>query len=136
MRVAVIYFQKDRSSFEKLAKGLAKGLEEQNNQVTIINGNLEVVSLTTYKYIAIGIESESALSLKMPDKLTNFISNSGMVSGKRTYAFTNKALRSEKRLSVLMKHIEKEGMILKRSDIISSENGAKEIGKKLKVESH
>lgn len=136
MRVAVVFIgEKKRDKMLLVAKGLAKGLESQGHQVDIIDGNRDVnTKLTVYKYIAIGTEAVSAFGGKIPDKVSTYIANGGIISGKRAFAFVVKSfLGATRALIRLMKTMEAEGMFLKFSQIIQSEVEAEEIGKRLHI---
>ncbi len=136
MRVAIVFIgEKKRDQLLSLSKGLAKGLESQGHQVDIIDGNRDVnTKLSIYKYIAIGTEAVSAFGGKIPDKVSTYIANGGMISGKRAFAFVIKSfLGATRALIRLMKIMEAEGMFLKFSQIIQSELEAEEIGKRLHI---
>ncbi|MBN2553520.1 MAG: hypothetical protein JXB06_12160 [Spirochaetales bacterium] len=118
-----------------LTRSLAKGMESQGHQVDIIDGNHDVnAKLTMYQYIAVGVEPLSKFSGKIPDKVSQFLNSSGMVAGKRCYAFVTKnVFGAGKALTRLMRGMEKEGMFLKYSSIINSAAEAEEIGKRLHI---
>jgi hypothetical protein len=87
-----------------------------------------------YQYIAVGSETLSNFSSKIPDKVGYFLSSSGMVAGKRSFAFVTKnVFGATKALTRLMKGMEKEGMFLKYSSILNSPQEAEEIGKRLHI---
>lgn len=136
MRAAVIYFAgSKRQLLTELSRSLAKGLEEQGHQVDIIDGERDVnTKLTIYNYIAIGTGATSFFGGKISDQITRFLANSGMVSGKRSFAFIVKGgLRSGKTLQKLMRVMEHEGMYLKYSEILAQPEEALVIGRKLHV---
>ena len=71
---------------------------------------------------------------KLPLKTAVFLSNAGLIRGKRSYAFLlRSSLRPQKSLTKLMHVMEQEGMYLKKSDIISSTAEANIIGKNLHI---
>lgn len=136
MRVAIVFFApKNRDKMIHISKALAKGIESKGHQVEVIDGDHDVnTKLTIFQYIIIGTTATTAFGGKIPDKVSTFLANSGMVSGKRSTAFLLKGgLRAGKTLRVLMKVMEKEGMYLKFSEILSSEPEAEEIGKRLHI---
>lgn len=136
MRVGIIYFSiNNNKRFIDIVNSLSEGIELQGHQVDIINGNLNLNSkLTVYNYIALGIEGINLLGGKIPPKTATFLSNAGLIRGKRSYAFTLKStLRPQKTLSKLMTSMEQEGMYLKKSDIISTKQEAVSIGKRLHI---
>lgn len=118
-----------------LAKALGKGIEKQGNQVDVFDGVKDTnVKLTMYQYIAVGAEPIGALGGKIPESVSTFLAASGLVTGKKSYAFVSKSVfGGEKSLARLMKSMEKEGMLLKNSDILRSPTEAEEIGKRLHV---
>ena len=93
MRTAVIFFAgKSRNKILNISRALARGIEKQGHQVDIIDGDRDVnTKLTIYQYIAIGTEAVSSFGGKIPEKITNFLSSAGMVSGKRSFAFVLKS---------------------------------------------
>ena len=87
-----------------------------------------------YQYIAVGSQTLSNFSGKLPDKVGHYLGSSGMVAGKRSFAFVTKNMfGATKALSRLMKNMEKEGMFLKYSSILNSPQEAEEIGKRLHI---
>lgn len=136
MRVAVIFFSgNNRERVLNLSRALARGVESQGHQVDIVDGNHDInTKLTIYRYIAVGTEQISTLGRKIPRQVSQFLSSSGMVSGKRCFAFVPKNLfGAGKALSRLMKGMEKEGMYLKNSAIFTSPQEAEEVGKRLHI---
>ena len=136
MRTTVVFFTVNRRErILNLAKSLARGIEAQGHQVDIIDGDHDInAKLTMYQYIAIGTEPVSSLGGKIPNKIRQFLNTSGMVAGKRSYAFVTKnILGSSKALSRLMRGMEQEGMYLKNSGILSSPEEAEQIGRKLHI---
>jgi menaquinone-dependent protoporphyrinogen IX oxidase len=135
MRVAVVYFEKEKGKLADMAESLAHGIGEQGHDVKIINGAIDGnVKLTMYEYIAVGTAPLSPFSKKLNESLEKYIKNAGMLSGKRCYAFIQKkGFRSFRVLQELMNLIEREGVILKTSDVINSKEEASYIGKKLHI---
>ncbi|MDC7221259.1 MAG: hypothetical protein PQJ59_15085 [Spirochaetales bacterium] len=135
MRVAVVFFEKNKGKLTEVSEALAHGIAEQGHDVKVINGAMESnVKLTMFEYIAIGTTPSSLFSKKLDESLGNFIKNAGTVSGKRSYAFVQKkGFRSFPVLQGLMGLLEGEGVILKTSDIINSKEEASYIGKKLHI---
>lgn len=136
MRVAVVYFSnKKRKKLSVLADALAAGIRSQGHQVDVIDGDLDVDSkLTVYNYIALGVEPLNFFGGKIPVKTAFFLSGSGLIRGKKSYAFLlSSSLRPQKSLNKLMYAMEHEGMYLKKSDVISSTEEASLIGKNLHI---
>jgi hypothetical protein len=118
-----------------IAKGLGRGIQQQGNQVDVYDGAKDTnVKLTIYQYIALGAEPEGAIGGKVPEAVKTFLASSGMVSGRRSFAFvSSRAFGAAKALGVLMKRMEGEGMIIKNSGILRSQMEAEAVGLKLHV---
>lgn len=136
MRIAIVYFSdKKRRKLAGLSVALAEGLRSQGHEVDVIDGDLDINSkLTVYNYIAVGVESLNLFGGKIPGRASLYLSNSGLIRGKKSYAFLlSGSLRPQKSLNKLMHIMEQEGMYLKKSDIISSTEVATIIGKNLHI---
>jgi len=136
MRAAVVFFATNsRDRILNITRSLVRGIESQGHQVDIIDGVHDVnAKLTMYQYIAVGSETLSNFSSKIPDRVANFLSSSGMVAGKRSFGFVTKnVFGAPKALARLMKSMEKEGMFIKYSSILNSPQEAEEIGKRLHI---
>ena len=136
MRVGIVYFAGNNSiKLISIVNSLSKGIQMQGHQVDIIDGNLDLnCKLTIYNYIAIGVAGTNLFGGKIPSKTSVFLSNSGLIRGKRSFAFTLKSsLRPQKTLSKLMYTMEHEGLYLKNSNIISKTGEAVSIGKRLHI---
>ena len=136
MRAAVVFFATNsRDRILNITRSLARGIESQGHQVDIIDGVHDVnAKLTMYQYIAVGTEPAGNFGGKIPEKVGQFLNSSGMVAGKRSFAFVTKNLSgASKALSRLMKSMEKEGMFIKFSAVLSSAQEAEEIGKRLHI---
>ncbi|OQX29170.1 MAG: hypothetical protein B0D92_05175 [Spirochaeta sp. LUC14_002_19_P3] len=134
MRAAVVHCF-EGSAHADIAKALAKGIERQGHDVTVVNaGTQSGKSLTAFHYIAVGTAAPSLFSRAVPLKLTAFLKSAGMISGKRCYAFTaGGGFRKAALLRSLMKVMEGEGMYLKKSDIIKNSAEAEAIGCRLHI---
>jgi menaquinone-dependent protoporphyrinogen IX oxidase len=135
MRVAVVYFQSGYGEVKKTAEALARGISAGNHMVDLINGETDTdKKLTGYQYLVIGGAPISFFSGKISERISPYLKNSGMLSGKRSYAFIRKkGLASSKALKNLMIEMEKEGMMLKISDVLYSSIEAEAAGKKLHI---
>ena len=136
MRTAVVFFSiKNRNKLRKIAQNLAQGIEEQGYYVDVIDANHDVnTKLTIYNYIALGTESLTPFGGKISESIGNYLANSGIVRGKRSFAFIlGGGLRTAKTLSVLMNTMEHEGMYLKYSEVIGKAEEAREIGRQLHI---
>ena len=136
MKIAVLFFaDTNRDKLIKISKALAAGIESQGHTVDLIDGNHDVnTKLTIYSYIVVGSECLSGFGGKIPPKISHFLSSSGIVTGKKSFAFImKKAMGTPKALKKLMNAMEKEGMFLKFSEILSSPEEAEAIGKRLHI---
>lgn len=135
MRVAVVYFQSGVSNVQKTAEALARGISAENHMVDIINGETETdKKLTGYDYIAVGTAPQTLFRGRISNRIDSYLKNAGMLSGKRSYAFIRKkGFGSARALRSLMAHMEKEGMMLKISDVLYSAEEALVAGKKLHI---
>ncbi len=137
MRVAVVYYAhtNDRKLLE-LSQGLARGISANGHDVDIINAKVQGgdKKLSFYEYLAVGTEAVTAFGGTIPEGITQYLKQSGTLSGKRCFAFVlKKSLRPMKSLAKLMKVMEAEGMYLKFSEILMKPTDAEEIGKRLHV---
>ena len=136
MRIAVVFVPgRNRDKLLNIAKGLARGIEQQGHQVDIVDGSRDVnTKLTIYEYICIGTEPISSFGGKIPSRIGEFVGGAGILVGKRSFAFVIKSgFSSMRALTRLMKTMEGEGMFLKFSEILLSPEEAVEIGKRLKI---
>ncbi len=136
MRIVVVFIPgQNREKLLNIAKGLARGIEQQGHQVDIVDGSRDVnTKLTIYEYICIGTEPSSLFGGRIPSRIGEFLGAAGIVTGKRSFAFViKKGVSSLKSLSRLMKTMETEGMMLKFSEILTSVEEAVEIGKRLRI---
>lgn len=136
MKVAVVFFPSPRAAkTAAVAQSIARGIEANGHQVDLIDGTKDVNSkLTIYGYIVVGTAAVSFLGGSIPDMVARYLSNSGIVAGKKSFAFVMKSgLRTTRTLAKLMKVMEQEGMFIKYSEIITSPEEAEYIGKKLHI---
>ena len=119
-----------------LARALARGIESQGHSADVFDGDRDSnVKLTGYQYIAIGAEPLSSLSGRVPERVARFLSGAGMLSGKRSFAFVARnTLGAGRALGRLMKSMEKEGMLIKNSEVFATAQAAEETGRKLHVQ--
>lgn len=134
MRAAIVFFaSKHRDRYRSLAHKIAEGFVSQGNQADVIDGEQETDKrLTIYQYLVIGCEPSSLFGKKIPASVSRFLSQAGTVGGKRSCAFTAKhPLASSRALSQLMKVMEKEGLFLTYSEILTNPEQAESLGKRI-----
>ena len=137
MRVGIVFFSgNERDKMLSVSKGLVRGIESQGHQVDTIDGEHDVnAKLTIYNYIVLGAVGVGTVGGKIPEKIAHYLSASGMISGKKSFAFVlRKGMRLTKTLRYLMAAMEHEGMFVKFSAILSSQEEAEVIGKRLHIE--
>jgi menaquinone-dependent protoporphyrinogen IX oxidase len=137
MRVAIVFFSgRKRDLLMALSKAVARGVERQGHQVDTFDGIKDSnIRLTTYQYVVVGAEPVGSFGGKVPEGLAPFLANSGAVSGKKCYAFVSNArFGAAKSLTLLMKTMEAEGMLIKTSDILRNATEAEEIGTRLHIQ--
>ena len=137
MRVAVVFFEgKNRAKTMEIVKGLVLGMESGGHHVDIIDGDHDISTrLTSYQYIAVGTSAISATGGKISARVSKFLSESGVIAGKRSFAFVIKGgMRMGKTLNAVMSTMEHEGMYLKYSEVLSSAVEAEAVGKRLRIE--
>lgn len=138
MRCAVVIFPTaHRDQFMDYGRALAVGMENQGHNVDLIDGTKDVnVRLSPYEYIAFGVETTNFFRAKIPEGPIAFLKNSGAVNGKRSFAFTvRRGFNPHKVLRKIMKVMEHEGMYLKYSEVIASQEDARMVGEELHIES-
>ena len=104
MRVVAVFFAgKNRNRLLNVTKALSRGLESQGHQVDIIDGDRDInAKLTIYGYIAVGTTAVNTWGGKIPEKVSAYLANAGIVAGKRCFAYTiNSSMRTGKTLSRL-----------------------------------
>lgn len=137
MKVCVLYAgaTKDTGKLKAIANALSEGIASQGHLVDVFDMALETGKIVSfYDYLVVGTETTSAMGGKIPATVSSFLKSAGSISGKRCLAFVTKGgLRSMKTLQTLMRAMEKEGMYLKKSELITKPDYAKAVGKHLNI---
>ncbi len=133
MIIAIVYYAEKNENFINLVKGIEKGIIDQGHQVTIINMKDFGGSLTMYKYIIFGCNCTTFFGGKISEKFIYKIKNAGMLSSKYCSAFVDKRFGDSKTLTNLMKSLEREGMIVCASQILTSKDHAYSFAKNLHI---
>ncbi len=136
MRVAVLFFGGGkREATADIARGLVDGFEKAGHQVDLVDGDRDVnTKLTAYGYIAVGTASMSLFGGKIDARITEYLSNAGMIGGKKSFAFvTNGPFGAQKALSRLMATLEHEGLFIRFSETLRSREEAAMIAGRLKL---
>lgn len=136
MRVAVLFFGGNRRErTAEIARGLATGLEQAGHHVDVIDGDRDVnAKLTMYQFLAVGVSSISTFSGRIPGSVREYLGKAGMVGGKKSFAFVvNSVFGSQKALRRLMGAMESEGMFVRSSDTLRSQEEAEALASRLKL---
>lgn len=137
MRVCVMYAptSKGNEKMKEIAKALSEGIAAQGHMVDVLDMSLEAGKIVSYyDYLIIGTECIGLFGGKIPPSVGSFLKGAGTIGGKRCMAFITKGgLRSMKTLQALMKTMEKEGMFLKKSELINKPDFARAVGKHLQI---
>jgi flavodoxin len=137
MKVCVLYAPatKGNEKMKLIAKALAEGIGAQGHMVDVFDMSLESGKIVSYyDYLIIGTENTTFFGGKIPNTVATFLKSAGTISGKRCMAFITKGgIRSMKTLQTLMKAMEKEGMFLKKSEIIAKVDMARAVGKHVQI---
>jgi len=135
MKIAFIYFAKNKNKFIKFVDAFCEGLKTQNHDIDLIDGTDTGKKLTGYKYIIIGAEALPSLKGSIPDSAGRFIPAAGMLEGKNAVAFvTSTFIGTTKALLRLMRIMEKEGLLIIANEILDKQGKAFEIGKTICIE--
>jgi hypothetical protein len=136
MKAVVLYF--NQSSFPNLSlisEALCHGIKAQGIVCDCFNGEeMEMTSLRSYQYAAIGSVAESFFSKRMDEGIKEKMVQWGNFSGIKGFAFTvKKGLFRQKALIHLMENLEDHGMIVKNFEIFSGSEHAEITGKSLSI---
>lgn len=136
MRTAVLFFPSgSRDKVREVSRALAEGIESQGHDVDVIDGTQDVnTKLTIYTHVCVVAEQNTLFTGKIPEAIENFLKASGIVTGKKSFAFViKKPLGNSKALRRLMHSMEHEGMFLRYSEILASPEDSRLIGQRLKI---
>jgi len=133
MRVGIAYYADKNSSLIDIAKSLEKALVEEGHQTETVDLLKTDASLTRFNYIIFCINTTSLFGGKIPDGFKSRIRTMGMIEGKHCACIVDKKFGDFKTLSNMMKLLEKEGLLLCSSEIISSPDFAYFYGKKITI---
>lgn len=133
MRIAVISAPARRQPPPEYVKALAKGMEKMGHRVDVIDAwTDDGIRLGGYEYIALAAEAVSFFSAKIPDVVPRILAAGSGLGGRKSAAFVRKAgMRPNKTLALLMKAMEKEGMLVNWSDILLNAPHAEALGKRI-----
>lgn len=136
MRTAVVFFpSSSRDKVREVARALADGIGAQGHDVDVVDGSQDVnTKLSIYTHVAVVAEQRTLFRAQLPQGISEFLANSGIVGGKKSFAFViKKPLGNTKALKKLMHAMEHEGMFLRYSDVLATPEDSRIIGTKLKI---
>ena len=134
MRIAVISATGTKKDIPDYTKAFAGGMEKMGHRVDLINAwTDDGFRLPGYEYIAICAEPISFWSGKIPLAVSKVLAAGSGLAGKKSAAFIKKKgpFFINKALALLMKAMEKEGMMVNWSDIIINAPQAEVLGKRI-----
>ena len=135
MRVIILHFLDTQSkNNSSLVKALSDGAARGGHVVDVVDGNrpTDALRLTPYEYVVVLSPSFGLFKGKIPGRVTEVLSSCGNLTGKKGAAFVTKSLFSAPSANqVLMKAMEKEGMVINDFNIIENSEQASEAGSRL-----
>ncbi|MDR0486835.1 MAG: hypothetical protein LBG91_01175 [Treponema sp.] len=133
MRIAIIGAPASRKGPPDYVRALAKGMESMGHRVDVIDAWTEDgFRLPGYEYIAVAAEPVSFFSGKIPEAVAKMLAAGSSLGGKKSAAFIKKTgLFSNRALAVLMRAMEKEGMVVNWSDLLLNPPHAEALGKRI-----
>ena len=132
MRVALISFcDYQNKKAQGILQKLSAAASSKGHQIDSINGlqDLTNTRLTMYDYIAVVIKPSGIFGSKIPPRVTDFLSASGTISGKKGCALVIKSgFSSAKTCKRLMKVLETHGLKLDYFEVLRDEAHASYAG--------
>lgn len=135
MRIILVHFlSKNNDKSMQILKNIEKSASAQGHSVEVCNAltDAENLRLTGYEYITVIAPVISTFGGKVNKKISEVLSTSGTVSGKKGCALVVKSgFSSNKTCKNLMKIMEAEGIVIDYFDVLLSADHATYAGKKL-----
>ncbi|HKL86122.1 MAG TPA: hypothetical protein VJ861_07315 [Treponemataceae bacterium] len=132
MRVALISFcDKQNKKAQSILQKLSISASSKGHQIDFINGLQDITNtrLTMYDYIAVVIKPSALFGSKIPPRVSEFLSSSGSISGKKGCALVIKfGFSSTKTCKKLMKILESQGVKLDYFEVLRDEAHASYAG--------
>jgi flavorubredoxin len=134
VHVGIIY-STEKKVIEKLAQGLAQGLQDQGHTVKLYADVSESFGgLAMCKHLFIGSYTTAAFKPRTPVKLRDALNKIPGLAGKRSTAFIARGGMGERKaLVALMTDMEKQGCFIVDQVSFSSEREAQGFGKTVKL---
>lgn len=134
MKILMLHFLKNTNAKHKaIIDNLEKACKENQKDIDIMYFKDCVnVHFGLYDYIAVLISSSSFIGAKLPEKLSQLLSEHGSLLGKKGCALVLKSGFSSQKTSRLLMHaMEKEGMVIDYFDVLENAAYARAAGKKI-----
>ena len=135
MRILIMsYLKKDSKKHQDILKKLEQTAVACGHQVDVKEGDRDYdqLHLVIYDYIAVVVPASPFIGAKLNPKITEAFAQGGSTSGKKGCALVVKSgFSSEKMCRVVMKAMEKEGIVVDYFEVITNADHAAYIGKRL-----
>lgn len=134
MRLLILHFLDSKNNkHKKILENLEASAANNGHQVTVIDAkDAENMHFAMYEYVTIVTNSAKLFGAKLPEHMSEILSQHGTLSGVKGCSLVVKGGFSSEKMSRLSMHaMEKEGMKIDYFQIIESPDHAKAIGKKL-----
>ncbi|MCL2609198.1 MAG: hypothetical protein FWD94_04760 [Treponema sp.] len=138
MRIAVVVVRVSGRALQEFAKALANGFALAGHEADLLDARTEDgqmaggLRLPGYDYLALVTEPASPFSARLPETLSRILASGGGLVGKRGSAFVRKSgFRSGATLANVMSAMEKEGIVVNWSELLSSPSQARAVGESI-----
>lgn len=134
MRIALVFARAGSSSpLPSFAASIAKGMEAMGHRVDVLDAvDTEGTRLPGYEYVVVLSETASFFGGKIPTSVTKLLASASSLVGKKSAAFLRSSGPfSGKALSVLMRAMEKEGMCVNWSELVTNPAMAEAVAKRV-----
>lgn len=135
MNVMILHFLNlNVKKNDDLIRCLSDSVSHVGHRVEVVDGtcSTEALRLVPYEYVVVFSPSYGLFKGKIPARVTEVLSSCGNLTGKKGAAFVTKSLFSAPSANqVLMKAMEKEGMVINDFNIIGDSEQARVVGSRL-----
>lgn len=135
MRILIAsYLKSDNRKHQEILKKLEQSATACGHIVDVKPGDrdFDQLHLSIYDYITIVVPASSLIGAKLNPKIPEALAQGGNPSGKKGAALVVKSgLSSEKMSRVVMKAMEKEGIMVDYFEVITNADHATYVGKRL-----
>ncbi|MGL4983064.1 MAG: hypothetical protein ACRC4W_09510 [Treponemataceae bacterium] len=135
MKILLLHFLDTKNQTHKdILLGFEQAVKNKGNEINIFDGNDSSQNFhpALFDYISIVVPAAPIWGAKLPKKLTDFLSTTTALNGKKGCSFVIRAgLTSGKMSKTLMAAMERQGVLLDYFDIIKSAKHARISGEKI-----